>query len=139
MKIADVSDPDALAAGPTEVELDEHGKPIPAVVKVAAADASRAAPMKPSASEGAQVAKAAAAASALQAPVAPAPQAPAQAAAAAPSNSPFSAVFGVADSGGAAVKKLFGLGSSDNAASDVKVSARAGRAGAERCAAAAAP
>jgi len=118
MHIADVSDPEALAAGPTEIELDEHGKPIPAVVKVAAADAARAAqPAKPAAAETSAVAKTAAAAPALQTP-ASAPPAPAQAtAAASTANSPFSAVFG----GGSAVKKWFGLGSSDSAASDVKI------------------
>jgi murein L,D-transpeptidase YafK len=111
MKIADVSDPDALAAGPTEIELDERGKPIPAVVKIAAADASRAAPAKPSAPEATQVAKTAAAAPALQAPAA-APPPPAQTAAAA-DNSPFSAVFGV--------KKLFSFGASDSAPDELKV------------------
>jgi murein L,D-transpeptidase YafK len=35
-----VSDPDALEAQPTDVALDDHGKPIP-VVKVAAADAAK--------------------------------------------------------------------------------------------------
>jgi murein L,D-transpeptidase YafK len=36
----DVSRPDAITAGPTEIALDEHGKPIPAVMKVAEADAN---------------------------------------------------------------------------------------------------
>src|SRR5271155_3981573 len=39
----DVSDPEALVSGPTEIPLDEHGKPIPAVVAVAAKDAARVA------------------------------------------------------------------------------------------------
>jgi murein L,D-transpeptidase YafK len=120
MKIADVSDPEALAAGPTEIELDDHGRAIPAVVKVAAADSSRATQPKPAAPEEAQVAKAAATAPALQAPAAPAPQ-PAQSAAAAPANSPFSAVFGAADSGGSMVKKWLSFGSKDPAPNDVNV------------------
>jgi murein L,D-transpeptidase YafK len=40
----DASDPDALASGPTEIPLDNDGKPIPAVVRVASADARAAAP-----------------------------------------------------------------------------------------------
>jgi murein L,D-transpeptidase YafK len=40
----DASDPEALASGPTEIPLDNTGKPIPAVVKVASADARAAAP-----------------------------------------------------------------------------------------------
>jgi murein L,D-transpeptidase YafK len=121
MKIDDVSDPEALAAGPTEIELDDHGKPVPAVVKVAAADSSRAAQAAKPAPETNQVAKAAAAAPALQVPSAAAPQAPAQTAAAAPANSPFSAVFGAADSGGSMVKKWFSFGSNDATPNDVKV------------------
>ncbi len=116
--IADVSDPDALAAGPTEIELDEQGKPIPAVVKVAAADAVRASTTsaKPAA-DASQAAKAQAVA-----PQAAAPQAPAPATqTAASSGSPFSAVAGVADSGGSMVKKWFTFGSSESASSDVKV------------------
>jgi murein L,D-transpeptidase YafK len=37
----DVSDPDALATGPQEIVLNDHAKPMPAVVKVAAADADK--------------------------------------------------------------------------------------------------
>ena len=111
MKIADVSDPDALAAGPTEIELDEHGKPIPAVVKVAAAESARASsPAKPAAVAASQIAKAQAPA---QPAAAPAPEATSS------SGSALSAVFGVAD--GSMVKKWFGLGGHDSAASDVKV------------------
>ena len=36
-----VSDPEALASGPTEIQLDAKGKPIPVVVKVASADAAK--------------------------------------------------------------------------------------------------
>jgi murein L,D-transpeptidase YafK len=37
----DVSDPEALASGPQEIVLGDRAKPMPAVVKVAAADADR--------------------------------------------------------------------------------------------------
>ena len=37
----DVSDPDALASGPQEIVLNDRAKPMPAVVKVAAADADK--------------------------------------------------------------------------------------------------
>ena len=37
----DTSDPDALAAGPQEIVLNDAARPVPAVVKVAAADAAR--------------------------------------------------------------------------------------------------
>ncbi|HLW90128.1 MAG TPA: murein L,D-transpeptidase family protein, partial [Roseiarcus sp.] len=104
MAIPDVSDPDALASGPTEVELDEHGKPIPAAVAVASADASRAV--------------AATAAKPQTPPAAPAPATTVAASTAAPaaaeqsnsSGSPFSKVLGVADSGGSVVKKWFSFG-----------------------------
>ncbi|HLH48971.1 MAG TPA: hypothetical protein VKV96_06495, partial [Roseiarcus sp.] len=111
MKIADVSDPDALAAGPTEIELDEHGKPIPAVVKVAAADSARAAPPARPAAEASQAAKAPTSVASAQPAAAPAP--------AASSGSGLSAVFGAAD--GSMVKKWFGLGGHDSAANEVKV------------------
>jgi len=79
----DASDPEALARGPTEIALDASGKPIPAVVKVAAADAR------------AQAAPAAA----------PAPTA----APAAASPSPFGLIGG-GDGGPNIVQKWFGLG-----------------------------
>jgi hypothetical protein len=113
----DVSRPEAIAYGPTEIPLDEHGKPIPAVVKVAAADAARAAPVKPAATEAAPAAKAPPATAST-----PAPQPQAQTnEAAASSGSPFSAVMGVADSSGSMVKKWFSFGSSERASNDVKV------------------
>jgi len=79
----DVSDPEALAGGPTEIALDASGKPIPAVVKVAAVDA--------------------------QAKAAPA-AAPASTTAPGASPSPFALVGGVADSGQSMVKTWFGAG-----------------------------
>jgi hypothetical protein len=78
----DVSDPDALAIGPTEIALDPSGKPIPAAVKVV-----NAAPPAPTA----------AAAAATTVPAAAPP-------------SPFAFVGGVADSGQNMVKKWFGMG-----------------------------
>ncbi len=77
----DVSDPDALAIGPTEIALDPSGKPIPAAVKVV-----NAAPPAP-----------AAVAAATTVPAAAPP-------------SPFAFVGGVADSGQNMVKKWFGMG-----------------------------
>jgi murein L,D-transpeptidase YafK len=125
--ITDVSDPDALMTGPAEVVIDEHGQPVPTVVKVAEADAARAATAtaKPATIVGAsQVAKVA------TAPQSAPPQTPVQqqasaqpAAAPAPTEtasngSPLSNVFGSAG----VVKKWFSFGSSDNAAAnDVKV------------------
>ena len=88
----DVSDPDALASGPAEIALDASGKPIPAVVKVANADAqASAAPARPPAPAAAPAAAAAT----------PAAAAPA---------SPFGFVGGVADSGQSMVKSWFGVG-----------------------------
>jgi murein L,D-transpeptidase YafK len=78
----DVSDPDALAIGPTEIALDPSGKPIPVAVKVV-----NAAPPAPTA----------AAAAATTVPAAAPP-------------SPFAFVGGVADSGQNMVKKWFGMG-----------------------------
>jgi murein L,D-transpeptidase YafK len=114
--VPDVSNPEAIASGPTEIPLDEHGKPIPTVVKVAAADAARAAPVKPVAGEASQTAKAAPAPAS-----APAPQPQAKTTEAAATGSPFSAVMGVADSSGSMVKKWFSFGSSERASNDVKV------------------
>ena len=119
----DVSDPEALVSGPTEIPLDEHGKPIPAVVAVAAKDAARVAaatdnkaqapPAKPDAAIPAPNAVATASA---QIPPAATP------AAADASSSPFSKVLNVADSGGSAVKKWFSFSASADApASDLKV------------------
>ncbi len=88
----DASDPDALASGPTEIALDASGKPIPAVVKVAAADAQPARAPAP-------------AAATTMIPAAATTTAPA----AAPP-SPFGFVGGVADSGQSMVKKWFGIG-----------------------------
>ena len=91
----DASRPDALASGPTEIPLDNSGKPIPAVVKVAnAAVQSSAAPAR------APIPAAAATTAASATTTAPA---------AAPA-SPFGFVGGVADSGQSMVKKLFGGG-----------------------------
>ncbi len=89
----DASRPDALASAPVEIALDNSGKPIPAVVKVASADA------RPSAD------------AAAPAPAAATPSAPAAAAPA----SPFGFVGGVADSGQSMVKKWFGVGDSAGA------------------------
>ncbi|MGD0641682.1 MAG: murein L,D-transpeptidase family protein [Roseiarcus sp.] len=89
----DVSDPDALAGGPTEIPLDNSGKPIPAVVKVATAAQTAAAP-----------------------PPAPAPATTTTTvSAAAATASPFGFVGGVADSGKNLVGKWFGAGA-DSAA-----------------------
>jgi murein L,D-transpeptidase YafK len=120
--ITDVSDPDALLTGPTEVVVDEHGAPLPAAVKVAEADAARAAAAtaKPApAVTTSQAAKAPVVAAAAPQPQQP-PTPPAQPTetASASGGSPFSGVL----SGGSVVKKWFSFGSSDKAsASDVKV------------------
>ncbi len=82
----DPSAPEALAAGPTVITLDNSGKPLPPAVKTAAvadAPAPAAAPAQASA---------------------PSAAAPTQAAASAPGSSPF----GFLDGG--AVKSFFGLG-----------------------------
>src|SRR5271165_6659512 len=60
----DTSDPDALAAGPEEIVLNDSAKPAPAVVKVATADASR----RRAAAQAATLAPVQAAASAAQPP-----------------------------------------------------------------------
>jgi len=82
----DVSDPEALASGPVEIPLDASGKPVPAVVKVASADAPAKAAPAPAAAANA-----------------PAPNS----AAAAPA-SPFGFVGKVADGGQSMVKNWFG-------------------------------
>jgi murein L,D-transpeptidase YafK len=113
----DVSDPDALVSGPAEIPLDEHGKPIPAVVAVAAKDAARVAatdnkalaPAKPDATTPAPNASATAAAQIPSAPAAPDA-----------SSSPFSKVLNVADSGGSTVKKWFSFGA-DAPTNELKV------------------
>ena len=92
----DPSAPEALAAGPTVITLDNSGKPLPPVVKVAAAD-----PPAP--------ATAPAAASAPSAPAAT------QTAANATGASPF----GFLDAGG--VKSFFGLGGGGAQSPQVKV------------------
>ncbi len=85
----DPSDPDALAAGPTEIPLDNSGKPIPTVVKVANAAATTPAPAPTPAS------------AAMVTTTMPAAAAP---------SSPFGFVGGVADNSQSMVKKLFGMG-----------------------------
>ncbi len=69
----DVSDPDALASGPQEIVLNDRAKPMPAVVKVAAADADKkrtvsvaAAPVEAPAAQAAPTAVATASAPASQ-------------------------------------------------------------------------
>jgi murein L,D-transpeptidase YafK len=111
---SDVSRPDALAEGPTEVLVDEHGKPIPAVVKVAAVDAARAATPAPK-----PVASAPADGTSAAAKVATAPAASTGESQTASAGSPLSSVLGVAGSGGTMVKKWFSFGSA-NASNDFK-------------------
>jgi murein L,D-transpeptidase YafK len=91
----DPSAPEALAAGPTVITLDNSGKPLPPVVKVAAADAPAPA-------------IAPAAASAPSAPVAATLTA---------ANTTSASPFGFLNAGG--VKSFFGLGGS--AAPQIKV------------------
>ena len=93
----DPSAPEALAAGPTVITLDNSGKPLPPVVKVATA------------------AEAPAPAAAPVAVSAPPAAAPAQTAANATGASPF----GFLNGGG--VKSFFGLGGSDPQPPQVKV------------------
>jgi murein L,D-transpeptidase YafK len=72
----DVSRPDAITAGPTEIVLDDQGKPVPAVVKVAEAQTAPAESRRPVASnvEWAPVAPAGPTVAAAKAPEAqPAP------------------------------------------------------------------
>ena len=103
----DASRPDALVEGPTEIALDNSGKPIPAVVRVASADARPASVV--SAPAGVPVAPVP--------PVAPAPGAPVAAAMATTTStasaSTLGFVGGVANGGQSFVKKWFG--GSDNA------------------------
>ncbi|HXW18895.1 MAG TPA: L,D-transpeptidase family protein [Roseiarcus sp.] len=113
----DVSDPEALAAGPREIALDDHGKPIPAVVAAAdAARASAAADGKTHASAKPEVATPAPSVVASAPPVAQPP--PAQTGG---SGSPFSKVLDVADSSGQTVKKWFGFSGDTAQASELKV------------------
>jgi murein L,D-transpeptidase YafK len=93
----DPSAPDALAAGPTVITLDNSGKPLPPVVKVAAA-ADVPAPAATTAAASPQPAAA-----------------PSQPAASAPGASPF----GFLDAGG--VKSFFGLGGSGAPQPQLKV------------------
>ena len=105
----DASRPDALVEGPTEIALDNSGKPIPAVVRVASADARPvavvSAPAAPTAAPVSPVASA------------PAPGAPVAAAMATTTStasaSTLGFVGGVANGGQSFVKKWFG--GSDNA------------------------
>jgi murein L,D-transpeptidase YafK len=92
----DPSAPEALAAGPTVITLDNSGKPLPPVVKVAAADAPTPAAAPVAAS-------------------APPAAAPVQTAANATGASPF----GFLNGGG--VKSFFGLGGGDAQQPQLKV------------------
>ena len=96
----DASRPEALVEGPREIVLDNTGKPLPAVVEVAKAEAPRApAIARPSAEEPAKLATAAP----TPTPAAgAAPQAPASASA-----SPLTFVGGVASGGTSLVTHLF--------------------------------
>ena len=93
----DPSAPEALAAGPTVITLDNSGKPLPPVVKVAAAADAPAPAAAPAAAS------------------APPAAAPAQTAANATGASPF----GFLNGGG--VKSFFGLGGSDAQPPQIKV------------------
>jgi murein L,D-transpeptidase YafK len=115
----DVSDPDALVSGPAEIPLDEHGKPIPAVVAVAAKDAARVAAVENKAQAPAKPDGASAAPNASPSASAPIPP-PAAPATAEASSSPLSKVLSVADSSGSTVKKWFGF-AADAPASELKV------------------
>jgi murein L,D-transpeptidase YafK len=95
----DPSAPEALAAGPTVITLDNSGKPLPPVVKVAAAAETPASTVAPAAANAPQTAS-------------PAPQPAANGAAP-------SSPFGFLGGGQTAVKSFFGLGGSD--APQVKV------------------
>jgi murein L,D-transpeptidase YafK len=133
-RVADVSAPEALENAPQEIALDEHGKPLPVAVKVAAADAARAtAATAPSAQQPAPAQPAATAAQSTASPgptaavkVAVQGQPPASPAAAQPaasgSSSPFASVLSAADSSGSAVKKWlhFDASSSDSALTAVQ-------------------
>ena len=103
----DVSRPDALAAGPQEIVLDDSGKPIPTAVKVAAVDANRAAvaatPRGASAAVDTPARPVATPASAATTSVA----ATAPAVAPASGSSPLGFVGGVADSSKTLMSNLF--------------------------------
>jgi murein L,D-transpeptidase YafK len=100
----DVSRPDAITAGPTEIVLDEKtGQPIPAVVKIAAA------------SEAQRVVSAPAAANApAQTLVAQAPPASGQVAPVSPLLSPLAIVGGATDTSSSFVKKWLNFGAEAN-------------------------
>jgi murein L,D-transpeptidase YafK len=115
----DVSDPDALVSGPAEIPLDEHGKPMPAVVAVAAKDAARVAAAENQAPAPAKPDGASAAPNASASASTPLP-APAATAATEASSSPLSKVLSVADSSGSTVKKWFGFNAAAPA-SELKV------------------
>jgi murein L,D-transpeptidase YafK len=109
---ADVSDPDAIAQGPTEVVLDEtSGKPIAPVIKVAAAASEAPRAIAPTATDGAP-----AAAMVAQAPASAQP---------APSHglslAPLAFLGGAGASSEALAKKWLNLGGHDDAAAAVKV------------------
>ena len=93
----DPSAPDALAAGPTVITLDNSGKPLPPAVKVASAADVPAPPAAPAAAS------------------APPAAAPAQAAA----NTTNASPFGFLNGGG--VKSFFGLGGGEAQQPQIKV------------------
>jgi murein L,D-transpeptidase YafK len=91
----DVSRPEALVEGPREIVLDNKGKPLPAAVEVASADARPAKNGK---------------AAAKHAPVAPPVEATSVAAAPASSDGGPNLIGSVADSGKSLMKNLFKVG-----------------------------
>jgi len=106
----DVSRPDAITSGPTEIALDEKtGKPIPAVIEVAAAtEAQRVAATPVTATAPAQALVAQATAST-------------QPAASGPSLSPLAIVGSAGASSEAFVKKWLNFSAKDDSADAVKV------------------
>ncbi len=104
--VDEVSRPDALAAGPQEIVLDDNGKPIPTVVKVAAADASKSAAA--TSARGVSAAAPGAPAKPDAAPVATTVAATTPAAPAADAGaSPLGFVSGVADGSKSLMTNLF--------------------------------
>jgi len=93
----DVSRPEALVEGPREIVLDNKGKPLPAAVEVASADAHPAAPAK-----GGKAAK--------HAPVAAPATSVAATPAAAPSDGGPNLIGSVADGSKALMKNIFKVG-----------------------------
>ena len=102
----DVSRPDAITAGPTEIVLDEKtGKPVPAVIKVAEASQTQRVQAAP--------ASATTVAQAVPASAGPAP--------ASPLPSPLAIVDGAADTSQSFVKKWLSFGGGSDASADIKV------------------